>query len=264
MEGSQGLRFAANISDGFLFSEVNFLQRFKAAKDSGFSGVECAFPASVTLDSLASAQKAAGIQHVHLNLPAGDWAAGERGIAANPAKVKEFQESVETGVKYANALGCKRVHALAGVVSEACDKEQWTRTFVENLKWAADQLSKEGILLLIEPISTIPGYFLQHQEQALDILHKVGHSNLKLQFDIYHAQRMDGNLCDFMSKNIHSIGHIQIGQVPGRHEPDQSGELNYSHLFSHIKSLGYDGWVGCEYKPAGDTTLGLKWLPKLQ
>ncbi|RDB42693.1 hydroxypyruvate isomerase [Halomonas sp. DQ26W] len=252
-------KFAANLS--MLFTEEGFLDRFKAAADAGFKGVEYLFPYDYTPDEIKSRLDANGLTQVLHNLPAGDWAAGERGIACHPDRVEEFRAGVDKAIDYATALGCKQVNCLAGIQPAGVSDEQAHRTLVDNLRYAAGKLEAAGILLLAEPINTrdIPGFFLNRTEQALSIFDEVGSDNLKLQYDIYHMQIMEGDLAPTIEKHLDRIAHVQLADNPGRHEPG-TGEINYPFLFSHLDRLGYDGWIGCEYKPASTTREGLGWL----
>ncbi|GGX84285.1 hydroxypyruvate isomerase [Litchfieldella qijiaojingensis] len=252
-------KFAANLS--MLFTEEDFLDRFKAAADAGFSGVEYLFPYDYQPQELKDRLDANGLTQVLHNLPAGDWAAGERGIACHPDRVSEFREGVDRAIEYASSLGCKQVNCLAGIQPEDVSHDQARETLIDNLRFAADKLSRENILLLAEPINTrdIPGFFLNRTEQALTLFDAVGSDNLKLQYDIYHMQIMEGDLAPTIEKHLARIAHIQIADNPGRHEPG-TGEINYPFLFAHLDRLGYDGWIGCEYKPKATTREGLGWL----
>ena len=252
-------KFAANLS--MLFTEEAFLDRFKAAADAGFKGVEYLFPYDYTPAEIKSRLDANGLTQVLHNLPAGDWAAGERGIACHPDRVEEFRAGVEQAIDYATALGCKQVNCLAGIQPAGVSDEQAHRTLVDNLRYAAEKLEAAGILLLAEPINTrdIPGFFLNRTEQALALFDEAGSNNLKLQYDIYHMQIMEGDLAPTIERHLDRIAHVQLADNPGRHEPG-TGEINYPFLFAHLDRLGYDGWVGCEYKPKSTTREGLGWL----
>ena len=210
---------------------------------------------------LAAELKKHGLTQVLHNLPAGDWAGGERGIAVLPERVDEFRVGVDRAIKYGTALGCKQITCLAGIVPAGACQNTARRTFVDNLRFAADKLKAAGIKLLIEPINTydIPGFFLSRTAQALEIIDEVGSDNLFVQYDIYHAQRMEGELGNTIAKNLPRIAHIQLADNPGRNEPG-TGEINYPWLFRHIDRLGYTGWIGCEYKPAAGTRGGLGWI----
>ena len=255
-------KFAANLT--MLFNEAPFLDRFQAAAQAGFKGVEYLFPYDFAKEELAERLERHGLVQVLHNLPAGDWAGGERGIACLPERVGEFQDGVGRAIEYARALGCAQVNCLAGVVPAGACQNTARRTFVDNLRFAAAQLKEAGIRLLIEPINTydIPGFFLSRTDQALAIIDEVGSDNLFLQYDIYHAQRMEGELGNTIARHLPRIAHIQLADNPGRHEPG-SGEINYPWLFRHIDGLGYAGWIGCEYKPAAGTREGLGWIAAL-
>ncbi len=252
-------KFAANLS--MLFTEVDFLDRFKAAADAGFKGVEYLFPYDYTAAQIKERLDANGLTQVLHNLPAGDWGAGERGIACHPDRVEEFREGVARAIEYATALGCKQVNCLAGIQPQGVSDAEARSTLIENLRYAAEKLKAAGILLLAEPINTrdIPGFFLNRTEQALALFDEVGSDNLKLQYDIYHMQIMEGDLAPTIEKHLARIAHVQLADNPGRHEPG-TGEINYPFLFAHLDRLGYDGWIGCEYKPKAATSQGLGWL----
>lgn len=252
-------RFAANLS--MLFTEVEFLDRFAAAAQAGFKGVEFLFPYDYPVAEIKQRLDAHGLVQVLHNLPPGDWAAGERGIACHPDRVEEFRAGVDTAIEYATALGCGQLNCLAGIVPEGVSQQQARRTLVDNLRYAAERLEQVGILLLAEPINSrdIPGFFLNRSEQALALFDEVGSDNLKLQYDIYHMQIMEGDLAPTIERHLDRIAHIQLADTPGRHEPG-SGEIHYPFLFAHLDRLGYGGWIGCEYKPATTTEEGLGWL----
>ena len=251
-------KFAANLS--MLYNEVDFLDRFRAAADAGFQGVEYLFPYDFGKDELAGRLADNGLEQVLHNLPAGDWGAGERGIGCLPDRVGEFQDGVGRAVDYARALGCPRVNCLAGIAPDGADPAQLNETFVANLRFAAGKLGEAGIQLLIEPINTrdIPGFFLTGTGQANAVIDAVGSDNLRLQYDIYHMQIMEGDLAPTIQANLARISHMQLADNPGRHEPG-TGEINYPFLFDFIDRIGYAGWIGCEYKPAAATTAGLSW-----
>jgi len=252
-------KFAANLS--MLFTEVEFLDRFEAAARAGFQGVEYLFPYDYPAEEIKQRLDANGLTQVLFNLPAGDWAAGERGIACHPDRVEEFREGVERAIAYARVLGNTQVNCLAGIQPEGVSDEEARATLVGNLRFAAEKLAAAGILLIAEPINTrdIPGFFLNRTEQALAIFDEVGSDNLKLQYDIYHMQIMEGDLAPTIETHFARIAHVQIADNPGRHEPG-TGEIHYPFLFAHLDRLGYDGWVSAEYKPAGRTEEGLGWL----
>lgn len=255
-------KFAANLT--MLFNELPFLERFAAAKAAGFEAVEYLFPYPFEKDALVQALKSNGLTQVLHNLPAGNWDAGERGIACHPDRVAEFRAGVDQAIAYATALGCRQVNCLAGKVPAGVSREQAQATFVSNLKYAADKLQAARIKLLIEPINSydIPGFFLNTTAQALAVLDAVGSENLYIQYDIYHAQRMEGELAATVQKHLARISHIQLADNPGRNEPG-TGEINYAFLFRHLDAIGYTGWIGCEYKPRTTTSDGLGWITAL-
>ncbi|WP_309680453.1 hydroxypyruvate isomerase [Polaromonas sp.] len=255
-------KFAANLT--MLFTEVPFMERFAAARAAGFEAVEYLFPYAYSQAELAAALKAHGLKQVLHNLPAGNWDAGERGIACHPDRVSEFREGVAQAIGYATALGCPKVNCLAGKIPPGVDAATAHGTLVSNLKFAAAELKAAGIRLLIEPINSydIPGFFLTRTAQALAILDEVGSDNLFVQYDIYHAQRMEGELGNTLQNHLGRIGHIQLADNPGRNEPG-TGEINYAWLFRHIDAIGYTGWIGCEYKPKTTSAEGLGWIRQL-
>lgn len=252
-------RFAANLT--MLFNELPFMQRFEAAAKAGFEAVEYLFPYAFDKNELAAALRDNGLKQALHNLPAGNWDGGERGIACHPDRTGEFREGVARAIEYATVLGCPQVNCLTGKLPSGASTQDVRATVVENLRFAAKELEAAGIRLLIEPVNSfdIPGFFLTRTDQALALMDEVGSSNLWLQYDIYHAQRMEGEIGATLSKNIARIGHIQLADNPGRGEPG-TGELNYPWLFKHIDALGYTGYIGCEYKPRGTTSEGLGWL----
>lgn len=252
-------KFAANLS--MLFTELDFLARFAAAARCGFTAVEYLFPYAYPKEQLAETLYKHGLTQVLHNLPAGNWEDGDRGIACHVDRAGEFQEGVDRAIEYARALGCKQINCLAGIAPESVSPSRTREVFVGNLKYAAPRLAAHGIKLLIEPINTcdLPGFFLCRTAQALEIIAEVAEPNLYLQYDVYHMQMMEGNLATTISKNLARIAHIQVADVPGRHEPG-TGEINYPFLFGHLDSIGYQGWVGCEYKPLAKTEDGFGWL----
>ena len=252
-------KFCANLS--FLWSEHDFLDRFAAAAKAGFKGVEYVGPYDHDKGRIAEILKRHGLTQVLFNLPPGDWAKGERGIGCHPDRVKEFQAGVAKAIDYAQALGCRQVNCLAGIRPRHRDANELRETYIKNLQYAAPRLKDSGIRLLIEPINTIdiPGFFLNYTRQALDIITAVGSDNLYVQYDIYHAQVMEGDLARTIETNLKLIPHMQLADNPGRNEPG-TGEINFPFLLRHIDRLGYDGWIGCEYKPKTTTDAGLGWM----
>ncbi len=255
-------KFNANLT--MLFNEVPFLDRFQAAAGAGFKGVEFLFPYAFDKDAIAERLDQHGLVQVLHNLPAGDWDAGERGIACHPDRVGEFRDGVGRAIEYATALGCKQLNCLAGIAPAGVDAEKVHATFVANLRFAAARLEEAGIRLLVEPINTfdIPGFHLNRTAQAIALIEEVGSPNLWLQHDVYHMQRMEGELANTIARHLPRIAHMQIADTPGRHEPG-TGEINYAWLFRFIDQLGYDGWIGCEYTPAAGTREGLGWIAAL-
>ncbi len=251
-------RLAANLS--VMFTELAFLERFEAAAKAGFKGVEYLFPYDYPAPDLARRLAANSLENVLFNLPPGDWDKGERGIAAIPGRQAEFEGSLDQALHYARALGCRRLHAMAGIPPAGAGKEDCQAVFIGNIKKAAAHFAADGITVLIEPINgrDMPGYFLQKQDHALAILDAVGEANVALQMDLYHCQVAEGDLVTKIRRNIGLIDHFQIAGVPERGEPD-SGEINYPYLFKLIDSLGYEGWIGCEYRPKTETIAGLAW-----
>jgi hydroxypyruvate isomerase len=256
-------RFAANLS--MMYTEVPFLERFAAAAKDGFDAVEYLFPYEHRAKDLSDALQVHGLTQALFNLPPGDWAAGERGMACIPGREAEFAAGVEQALNYALATGCRSLHAMAGLAPAHVPVEQLLATYVANLKAATALLARNGITLMIEPINTrdMPGYFLTHQEQAHKVLAEVGSPNLKVQMDFYHCQIMEGDLSRRLQKHFEGVGHVQIAGVPDRHEPD-GGEVHFPHLFDQLDQLGYSGFVGCEYRPKAGTSEGLGWLRSYQ
>ncbi len=256
-------KFAANLT--MLFNEVPFLDRFECAAKAGFEAVEFLFPYAFAAADIKARLDANHLTLVLHNLPAGNWDAGERGIACLPGREDEFRAGVSKAIEYAKALGVSQLNCLAGKAPAGADEALLRKTFVANLKFAATELHKAGLRLLIEPINTfdIPGFYLSRTSQALEILDAVGVGNAFVQYDIYHAQRMEGELAATMQRHLARIGHIQLADNPGRNEPG-TGEINYPFLFAHLDRIGYRGWIGCEYKPRGETGAGLGWLKASQ
>jgi len=252
-------RFAANLT--MLYNEVDFLERFAEAARDGFEAVEYLFPYAYEKEALAEQLERHGLAQVLHNLPAGDWAGGERGIAVLPDRVGEFQEGVGRAIDYATALGCQQLNCLAGITPEGVDPDKVRETLLGNLRFAAEKLEAAGIRLLVEAVNTrdIPGFYVCGTEQTLDLITATGSDNIALQYDIYHMQIMEGDLAPTIERHLGRIAHLQLADNPGRHEPG-SGEINYPFLFDFIDRLGYRGWIGCEYKPRAGTREGLGWL----
>jgi hydroxypyruvate isomerase len=251
-------KFAANLT--MLFTELPFLDRFAAAEAAGFSGVEYLFPYDFEKAALRERLEQHGLIQILHNLPAGNWAAGERGIAILPDRVDEFREGVRHGIDYAKALGCRQLNCLVGVAPADADLFELNEVLLKNLRFAADALAQENIRLLIEPINTldIPGFFLNGTQQAVQIISDVQSENLFIQYDIYHMQVMEGDIARTLQKHLARISHVQLADNPGRNEPG-TGEINYPFLFRHLDEIGYRGWIGCEYKPKTTTIEGLGW-----
>lgn len=259
-------RFAANLS--MLYNEHAFLDRFEAAAKDGFTAVEYLFPYAFAADDVAARLKAAGLQQVLFNAPPGDWDAGERGIACLPGREAEFAEGIAKALAYAQALQCPRVHVMAGLLPQGTTRALVRPTYVANLRHAAAEAAKVGVNILIEPINErdMPGFFLNRQDDAHALIDEIGAPNVKVQMDLYHAQITEGDLAMKIRKYLPTgqVGHLQIAGVPERHEPDL-GEINHPYLFKLLDEIGYEGWIGCEYRPqrgavAGGTSQGLGWL----
>lgn len=256
------LKFSTNLS--MMFAEVDFLDRFAAAARAGFKAVEYVGPYAFGKAEIAKRLEANGLQQVLFNLPAGKWDEGERGIACLPGRAQEFRDGVKTAIDYAQALNCPRINCLAGIAPAGHSKAELWGTLIENLGFAAEALAAENIELVVEPINhfDMPGYLLNTSDDGVKAIAACGHPNVKLQYDIYHMQRMEGELAATLTKLLPIIGHIQIADNPGRHEPG-TGEINYNFLFQLLRKLKYENWIGCEYKPLGKTEDGLKWMKAL-
>jgi len=254
------LRFAANVS--MLFTEAPFLDRFALAARAGFAAVECQFPYEAPAADIRARLDDLGLAMVLHNLPAGDWAAGDRGLACLPQRVDEFRAGVSRAIAYARALGTTQVNCLAGIAPRDADAQALRRTFVDNVRFAARAFAAEGLKLLVEPINTfdMPGFFVHGTAQCVALLDEVGEPNVFVQYDAYHMQRMEGELAGTIARHLPRIAHVQVADNPGRHEPG-TGEIRFEFLFAELERLGYDGWIGCEYRPAGRTDVGLDWLP---
>jgi hydroxypyruvate isomerase len=252
-------KFCANL--GFLFTDRPFLDRFAASAKAGFAGVEYSqpygIPAPQILENLVQNQ----LDQVLFNLPAGDWDKGERGIACLPDRRGEFQDGVGQAIAYAKVLGNSLINCLAGIKPPELPTSRAFDTMVENLQFAEGEMSKAGLTLLVEPINRfdIPGFFLNTSAEAMAVIDATGSDRIKLQYDIYHMQRMEGELSATITRLFHRIGHFQCAGVPGRTEPDR-GEINYNAVFGLIDRLGYTGWIGAEYTPVAGTETGLEWL----
>jgi hydroxypyruvate isomerase len=252
-------RFSANLS--IMFAEYDFMDRFERAAKAGFKAVEYMFPYPYEKVDLVDKLEQHGLTQVLMNLPAGNWDAGERGIAVIPGREGEFRRGVDLAIDYAKALKVSRINCLVGLTPTDVAPEQARASVVANLGYAAQVLATKGLKLLIEALNTndIPGFYLSSTADAVALIAEVNHPNLFIQYDVYHMQVMEGNLTDTIRKNIGRIGHIQIADVPGRHEPG-TGEINYTNLFRFIDEAGYDGFIGCEYRPATKTEEGLGWM----
>ena len=252
-------KIAANLS--LLFPQLPFLDRFAAAAKAGFRYVEYQFPYPFgSAQQLADSARAAGVEVVLHNLPAGDAAKGDRGITCQPGRVSEFREGVERAIEYAKAVGCPRLNTLAGILPEGLAREKARETLVENLRYAAGKFKAAGLTLLTEPCNarTIPGFFLNTSKEGIAVIDAAGADNLKLQYDVFHMQIVEGDLAKTIERLLPRIGHIQVADVPDRNEPG-TGEINFPWLLAHIDRLGYAGWIGAEYIPKGDTVQGLSW-----
>jgi hydroxypyruvate isomerase len=251
-------RLNANLS--MMFGEHEFLERFDAAAKAGFKGVEFLFPYAFDPARIADKLAKNNLEMVLFNMPPGNWDAGDRGMACDPARSAEFQDGVGKALDYAKALNCRQLHCMAGLKPRGVGDDRMRETYIANLQFAGKELAKHGISLLIEAINTrdIPGFYLNYSAQAFDIMHYAAVPNLKFQYDIYHMQIMEGDLAPTIRANLDKIGHMQLADTPGRNEPG-TGEINYDFLLKFIDGLGYKGWIGCEYKPAGKTVDGLGW-----
>lgn len=244
-----------------MFTEVPFLERFGAAADAGFRGVEYLFPYEVTPDEIRAQLDRHGLTQVLFNAPAGNWAGGERGIAALPDRVEEYRSGVRIALQYARATGCKKLHVMPGKVPAGSDQKKYLSVFVDNLAYTADAVAADGIDVMVEPINTrvdIPGYLVDRTDRAMQLITSAARPNIKLQFDIYHVQIMEGDLARSIERLLPYIGHMQLADNPGRNEPG-TGEIHYEWLLKRIDELGYTGWIGCEYKPRARTLEGLAW-----
>ena len=256
-------RFAANLT--MLFTEYPLIERFDRAAEAGFEAVEFLFPYDEDIPEIKAALDRNNLQQVLFNLPAGDFAAGERGFANDPGRVDEFREGVNRALEIAVALGCPTLNCLLGMTLDDVPLETQWATAIDNLRFAAAQAQQMDVLQIFEPLNTIdtPGFLLSNTAQALMVLDEAGHENLKIQYDVYHAQRMEGNITTTLEQFLDRIGHIQIADSPARNEPG-TGELNYPFIFNHLDRIGYDGWVSLEYRPSTTTEESLGWLREWQ
>ncbi len=254
-------RLAANLS--MMFQEAPFLDRFAAAQECGFTGVECLFPYDHPAEEIAEHLERHRLTQALFNLPPGDWARGERGMAALPGRDDEFMAGLERSLHYARLTRCQRLHVMAGNWPSGHDRREGREIYVANLKRAAERAAEQGVTLLIEPINVrdMPDYFLNTTADAMEVIKAVGRDNLKLQLDLYHCQIMEGDLAMHIRHLAGSYAHVQIAGVPERHEPDL-GEVNYAYLLELLDEVGYGGWVGCEYRPAAETRVGLGWAQR--
>lgn len=257
----RALSFSANVS--MLFTEVDFLERFGRASKAGFRAVECQFPYAYGIHALAEQLRQHNLVQVLHNLSPGNWAGGERGIACLPDRIGEFQDSVGRAIEYATALDCSRLNCLAGICTPAADHDKLHDTFVENLRFASRELREHGITLMIEPLNTrdTPGFYLQTSAQAVKIIQEVGADNLRLQFDVYHAHIMEGDVVASLRRHLRHIAHVQIADDPGRHEPG-TGRIDFAAVFETLRRADYTGWVGCEYVPSRTTEDSLEWFSR--
>lgn len=252
-------KFSANLT--MMYTEVDFLERFAAAAADGFTAVEYMFPYDWPAEQLQELLQQNNQQQVLFNLPVDEWADGVRGIACIPGREQEFQENVSRALGYAKVLQCPQVNCLAGLTPEGAGPDQVRATLVQNLRFAADEFAKENITLLVEALNSrdIPGFYLVGSKETVDLINEVDRANVKFQYDIYHMQRMEGELINTITGLGDTIGHIQLADNPGRHEPG-TGEINFTNLFKAIDAAGYDGWIGCEYIPAETTEAGIGWI----
>jgi len=255
--------FAVNLS--MLFTELPLIERFSAAKAAGFDQVEIQFPYELSIDQIQQQLEQNGQQLILINLPAGDWAAGERGIACHADRQTEFEQGVAQALEYACALNVPQINCLAGIKPDDQSEAQTRAIFTQNLEYAALKLKKPGIKLLIEAINTqdIPDFWLNSSRQAFEMIQKLDKLNIAFQYDVYHMQIMEGDLINTLTTYIEQIAHIQIADVPGRHEPG-TGEINFPNLFKALDAVGYSGFISLEYNPAGQTVDGLHWLSQME
>jgi hydroxypyruvate isomerase len=255
------LRFSANLT--MLFNEVPFLERFALAAKAGFKGAEFKDPFAHSKEDVVAAVRDSGLEPVLFNMPSGNWAGGERGLGCLPGREEELREGVATAIDYALALKCTRINLLGGIPPAGAEPRLIRQTFVANLRYAAAQLRKHDIRLVIEPVNTYdsPGVFLTRTTQAADIIREVGADNLGIEYDVYQAQLMEGDLTNTLRKYMPQIWHMQVADVPSRAEPG-TGEINYDHVLGVIEQAGYQGWIGCDYKPSTSTLKSFGWMSR--
>lgn len=255
------LRFTANLT--MLFNEVDFLERFGRAAEAGFKGVEFKDPFACKKEDVVAALRDSGLEAVLFNMPAGNWGGGERGIGCLPGREKEHRDGVATTIEYALALKCTRINCLGGIPPKGADPRIVKQTFVENLRYAAAELNKHGMRLVIEPVNTYdsPGVFLTRTAQAAEIIREVGADNLGIEYDVYQAQLMEGDLSNTIRKYLPLIWHMQVADVPSRAEPG-TGEINYDHVLGVVEQAGYQGWIGCDYRPSKRTMQSFRWMQR--
>jgi hydroxypyruvate isomerase len=253
------VRFTANLT--MLFNEVGFLERFGLAAKAGFKGVEFKDPFAYRKEDVVRAVRDCALEPVLFNMPAGDWAGGERGIACIPGREREVRDGVALAIEYAHALNTRIINMLGGIPPKDADRNLVRRTFVENLRYAAGELKKHDMRLVIEPVNTYdsPGVFLTRTEQAVEIIRDVGADNLGIEYDVYQAQLMEGDLSNTLRRHMPRIWHMQVADVPSRAEPG-TGEINYEHVFGVIDQAGYQGWIGCDYRPSARTLESFRWM----
>lgn len=257
------MRFSINLST--IFTEIPFLERFQKAKEAGFQSIECQFPYEEDPEEIRGALQKNRLSLELINLPPGDWGAGDRGLAVDPNRVEEFRSSVAKGTAYATALGVSKIHCMAGIVPNQVGRKQARDVYLENIRFAGEEMAKNGITLLMEPINPfdMPGYFLSDLHEAAEILKEIDMPNVRLQYDFYHIQRIHGNLIDNFQKYSDRIAHVQFADTPGRHEPG-TGEIHYENIFKMLTENHYEGFVGLEYTPKGSSEASFSWLSKLQ
>lgn len=252
-------KFAVNLST--IFTQVPFIDRFKKASEQQFSYVECQFPYELTVDQIKQQLRENNLSMVLLNLPPGNWANGDRGLAIDPFRTEEFKNSVDVGIEYASALNIPNIHCMAGVCSDNIPSHKVKEVYIKNITYAAKKLATHELTLLIEPINQkdIPNYYLSSIKEAAEILQEVNLPNVKLQFDFYHMQKIQGDLISTFENYFDQIGHVQIADVPGRHQPG-TGEINYKNVLSFLDKVGYNGYIGLEYTPLGKSEDSFKWI----